>query len=158
MAGNKNSGRKPKPTAELEALMSWRAKKRTDEPARIDCDVECPEWLAGDAREYWEWHYPMLRANGTLSAPDCAAFAMLCQRWADWRECRRLCDERGRDMPVKAHNGKTVGAKRAPWDMRERDLFGQYANMCREFGLTPASRSSVVALETGPKQIEDCIT
>lgn len=159
MSGNKHSGRKPKPTAELEALGSWRAKERTDEPARIDCDVECPEWLEGDAREYWDWHYPMLRANGTLSAPDCAAFAMLCQRWADWKEARDKCETEGRDIELLDRDGKGTGNwKRAPWDMRERDLYNQYVQLSREYGLTPVSRTGVHALEHSEGEQEDCIT
>jgi len=159
MAGKKGrSGAKPKPTAELERLGSWRAKNRKGEPARIDAELECPGWLESTAKLYWDAHYPMLYRSGVISAAEGAAFAMLCQRYADWWDAHEQCRERGRDLPVKDSKGRVIGAKRAPWDMRERDLFNQYVQLCREFGLTPCSRTGVRALEGETDNIEERIT
>ena len=153
-------GRKKTPKAELVLRGSRHARYREHEPAVIVLhEVECPEWLTGDGRSYWNLHAPALVKIGVLSAPDLPACGMLCQRYADWRAWRKMLAERGSYIPVKNNAGEVIGARRAPWDMRERDLYAQYFMACREFGLTPASRGGIEAVENEPRdKIEDCIT
>lgn len=129
----------------LRARGSRWAKNRNNEPARIETDATPPDWLEGDALDYWTANVGCLINSGILSEPEKPAFAMLCQRWGDWRESRRMCETRGRDVELLDNNGQVIGAKRAPWDVRERDQYAQYVQLCREFGMTPASRSGVTA-------------
>jgi len=134
---------------------SWREGLRKDEPVRVEGELDCPDWLAGIARSYWNMHLPALVNIGVISAVEVPAFAMLCQRFADWMEARQKCETEGRDLPTVDREGAVIGWKRAPWDMRERDLYGQYFTAAREFGLTPVSRTGVKAIQKDPMNAND---
>ena len=131
-----HGGRKRKPTAELQALGSRWANSRPDEPAVIQEWAECPDWLPEKGRQYWERRYVQLYNVGIVSAYDTEAFAMLCQKFADWFDAREMCRVEG------CYTKRGL----APWARHEKELYDQFYKSAREFGITPASRSTVKAL------------
>jgi phage terminase small subunit len=72
---------------------------------------QAPRWLDPLGKDYWHEHRPHL----DLEPTEEASFAVLCQIYAEWRDC---------DEPTK-----------------KRRLEGSYLNFARHFGLTPQSRA-----------------
>jgi P27 family predicted phage terminase small subunit len=96
----------------------------------------CPAWLDADARAAWEELRPDLERLGTVTAADSVALAMLADALAQYRAaCAEIASG---GLVVDAERGPVrnpaVGIRDAAW---VRVMKG-----CREFGMTPVSRSS----------------
>jgi phage terminase small subunit len=90
--GNRNSGRRPQPTA-LKLLRGNPGKRplNPDEPTPPPGDVVKPTTLSTAAAEVWDRLAPMAIAMRTLTAADGTAFAMLCELQAtlEWAAGRK---------------------------------------------------------------------
>ena len=96
MAGNHNSGRRPKPTA-LKVLEGRRGHRALNEhePKPEAGAPECPGWLHKTARELWGWIVPQLEQMGVIGRCDVVDLVALCQAWARWRQAEDEIDEFG---------------------------------------------------------------
>ena len=132
------AGRKPKPTAvkKLEGNPGKR-KLNTKEPVPAKGIPDCPEWLLPEAKKEWERLADLMNQMGVLTEVDMAAFAAYCQSYARWKEAQEHIDSEGSTFET---------------DKGYQQLMLQAAS---EFGLTPSSRSRIVAGSAKGKELED---
>lgn len=134
-------GRKPKPTA-LKLLEGNPGKRELNqfEPKPTDGLPICPEWLMEDAKEEWYRLAAVMNKMGILSEVDQSAFAVYCQTWARWKEAQEHIDREG--STFETDSGQI---KRNPWVAIANEWQAKLMSVCGEFGLTPSSRSRIVA-------------
>ena len=145
------AGRKPKPTA-LKKLEGNPGKRKlnTKEPIPAKGMPNCPEWLLPEAKKEWERLADLMNQMGVLTEVDMAAFAAYCQSYARWKEAQEHIDSEGSTFETdKGYHQQT------PWvgiANTNQKLMLQAAS---EFGLTPSSRSRIVAGSAKGKEPED---
>ena len=145
------AGRKPKPTAikKLEGNPGKR-KLNTKEPVPAKGKPDCPEWLLPEAKKEWKRLADLMNQMGVLTEVDMAAFAAYCQSYARWKEAQEHISSEGSTFETdKGYQQQT------PWvgiANTNQKLMLQAAS---EFGLTPSSRSRIVAGNAKGKEPED---
>lgn len=144
-------GRKPLPTKvhELNGNPSkLRLDKRNEPQPRVG-DIFCPDWLDEEARKVWERNAPELIRLGTLTIIDQDAFAAYCQVYSRWKRAERAIQ----DSFSYEFTDKDFKTKRAdkPEVRIARDAWNQVKAMEAEFGMTPSSRSRIIASPEKPK-------
>ncbi|WP_233862958.1 phage terminase small subunit P27 family [Paraburkholderia adhaesiva] len=107
-----------------------------------------PEHVRADADALREWNrvVPELAVIGMLTALDRVPLAALCVCYSRWVQAERaLARMAERDAVTRALMVKTVGG-----NVIQNPLVGvankamlAYARLCREFGMTPASRAGI---------------
>ena len=105
-------GRKPKPTA-IRILEGNPGKRpiNKNEPKPQPLGPECPDFVQGKARAFWNEYAPILMKQGVLTELDEFLFGALCVEYADYLQ-----------------HGATVRKMRL------------LRSMFAEFGMTPATR------------------
>lgn len=142
-------GRKPKPTA--QRILEGNPGKRpineaepTPEPVDESFD-EPPDLVAAlpDAAAEWRRLAPMLRRCRQVSEADRAALMACCVEWAHYRTAV------GKRTPevIKAPSGYAMPN---PWIAIANRSLMQLIKLWAELGLTPSSRSRVIADGPGP--------
>ncbi|HEV8445460.1 MAG TPA: P27 family phage terminase small subunit [Gemmatimonadaceae bacterium] len=153
MAGNKNSGRRPQPTA-LKVLRGNPGKRKLnpDEPTPPPGDVVKPLTLSTPAAAVWDRLAPMAIAMRTLTSVDGTAFGMLCEvqatlEWAAGRKDPppRNSGERPSQWVRRSHARLTAAIK------IEKDFAPIIRPYYALFGLEPVSRSRIQV----PKQHDE---
>lgn len=145
------AGRKPKPTAikKLEGNPGKR-KLNTLEPVPANGMPACPDWLMPEAKKEWNRLAELMNQMGVLTEVDMAAFAAYCQSYARWKEAQEHIDSGGSTFETeKGYQQQT------PWvgiANTNQKLMLQAAS---EFGLTPSSRSRIVACGSKENETED---
>ena len=142
-------GRIPKPTAVRHA--EGNPGKRgfnAAEPVLPDGMPDCPPHLEGEARTEWVRIAAPLHDAGVLTTADRAALAAYCQAWSRWVEA----EEKLKSTPIlmKTPSGYI---QQNPWlgiANKQMELMGRYM---AELGITPASRSRVIAV-AGPRGLD----
>jgi phage terminase small subunit len=143
--GNRNSGRRPQPTA-LKVLRGNPGKRplNTDEPTPPAGDVVKPTTLSTPAGEVWDRLAPMAIAMGTLTRADVTAFAMLCElqatlEWAAGRKDPPLREpgERPYRWVRRCHERLAAAMK------IEKDFAPIIRPYYALFGLEPVSRAKI---------------
>ena len=134
-------GRKPKPTA-IKKLEGNPGKRPLNlyEPVPEEKMPDCPDWLEEEAKEEWDrLAEPMFRL-GILSELDMAPFAIYCQAYARWKEAEEFISQHG--SIVKTKNGFWQQVPQVTISHANQKIMLQAAS---EFGLTPSSRSRIIA-------------
>lgn len=145
------AGRKPKHTAikKLEGNPGKR-KLNTKEPIPAKGMPECSDWLLLEANKEWERLCDLMNQMGVLTEVDMAAFVAYCQSYARWKEAQEHIDSEGSTFETdKGYQQQT------PWvgiANTNQKLMLQAAS---EFGLTPSSRSRIVAGSAKGKELQD---
>ena len=145
------AGRKPKPTA-IKKLEGNHGKRKLNmkEPIPAKGMHECPQWLLAEAKKEWERLADLMNQMGVLTEVDMAAFAAYCQSYARWKEAQEHITSEGSTFETdKGYQQQT------PWvgiANTNQKLMLQAAS---EFGLTPSSRSRIVAGNAKGKEPED---
>lgn len=144
------AGRKPRPMAikKLEGNLGKR-KLNTKEAIPAKGIPECPDWLLPVAKKEWERRCDLMNRMGVLTEVDMAPFAAYCQSYARWKEAQEHISSEGSTFETdKGYQQQTpwVGIKNT-----NQKLMLQAAS---EFGLTPSSRSRIVAGSTKGKEPE----
>ena len=123
-------GRKPTPTAikELEGNPGKR-KLNDKEPKPVKKAPSCPKWLEAEAKKEWRRLSKKMEMMGVLTEVDMAAFAGYCQAYARWKEAEEFITQHGTSI--------------AQTYLKVMNRFAE------QFGLTPASRSRIIADTTG---------
>lgn len=139
------SGPAKTPPEHLAARGSWRGKRDTG--AATASTPSPPAWLSAAALECWGEIAPDVERAGSAGAGDGLALAMLADAVAQYRAACAEIEASG--LVLQAERGPVrnpaVGIRDCAW---VRVLRG-----CREFGLTPVSRSSApAALESNPDE------
>lgn len=132
-------GPKPTPAAVKKANGTFR--KDRDAGLELPSGVPaCPIFLSKSAKELWPILGKLLAERAIISTSDQLAFALLCQAWADYRDCvERLAKEgltcEGNSGAIYQH--PLVGQRNRAWL--------QVMKGCQEFGLTPSARRGMNA-------------
>ena len=140
-------GPAPKPTA-LRIYEGNRGHRPLNdrEPIALTGEPEMPKHLDRDARREWRRLVPLLMTMRVLTESDGLALASLCMTYSTLVQAQRLM--------LKSATGKrsSLLIKTASGYIQQSPLLGiingQMAAltvMLREFGLTPASRSRILA-------------
>ena len=136
-------GRKPTPTAikELEGNPVKRP-LNGQEPKPMKKAPACPKWLEPEAKKEWRRLAKQMEAIGILTDVDMAAYASYCQAYARWKEAEEFITQHG--SIVKTPSGY--------WQQVPQVSIAQTYNkimtkLAAEFGLTPSSRSRIIAGE-----------
>ena len=134
-------GRKPKPTAmkQLEGNPGKR-KLNSNEPQPERTAPECPDWLSEEAKAEWHRLADVMEAMGILTEIDMAAFAGYCQSYARWKEAEEFITRHG--AIVKTPSGYW---QQVPQVSIAQQYLKDMHKFAEQFGLTPASRSRIVA-------------
>jgi len=149
MPGNKNSGRKPKPTG--LKLISGNAGKRPLNLAEAEIDLDRPlppPHLTDDAKVEWGRVVETLYLAGLMTAVDRAALAAYCQAYGRWAQAERALAEMAAKDPttggllIKTSNGNAIQNPLVGIANKAQADLVRYA---AEFGMTPSSRSRVQA-------------
>jgi P27 family predicted phage terminase small subunit len=134
-------GRKPKPTA-FRRLAGNPGKRAWNhaEPKPPNEMPECPAHLTDAARAEWHRLAETLNAIGVLTMVDRAALAAYCQAWGRWVEA----EEKMQELPtmLKTPSGYV---QQNPWLSVANKQLELMHRFMTEIGLTPASRSRIVA-------------
>ena len=141
-------GRKPKPTA-VKALEGNPGKRRlnTGEPGPEKKAPRCPSWLEGEAKKEWKRMAGQMEKLGILTEIDMAAFAGYCQAYARWKEAEEYISVHGTVM--QAPSGYCQQAPQVSIAQTYLKIMNRF---CEQFGLTPSSRSRIVADNGGDKE------
>lgn len=142
-------GRKPKPTAvkELEGNPGKRALNEF-EPKPKKKAPKCPTWLDSEAKKEWRRVAKQLEELGVLTEVDMAAFAGYCEAYARWKEAEEFISKHG--TIVKTPSGYW---QQVPQVSIAQTYLKIMIKFCEQFGLTPSSRSRIVA----DKGSNDCL-
>ena len=141
-------GRKPKPTA-LKLLEGNPGNRplNTNEPRHTGVP-DCPDWLEDEAKAEWERMSTVLENMGMLTDMDMVAFAGYCQAYARWKEAEEFLTQHG--SIVRTPNGYL---QQVPQVSIAQTNLKIVLKFCEQFGLTPSSRSRIVA----DKSVEETI-
>lgn len=105
----------------------------------------CPEHLKGEARNEWDRITPELLRYGLISDADRAMVAMMCTTWAHYCEAEQMVER------ISASADAAASANRYPplarWITISARAVEIYKSLCTEFGMSPATRSRVMARE-----------
>ncbi len=118
-------------------------------PDQIGDRIAKIEGLGEIGQKMFEYYEPMLYNNGTIDTTDAIAFHLLCKTYQDWYNAAQEIIEKGRYYDVFDKDGVLVEKKIGPWVKDEQQLAKQLKDLCREFGLTPVSRSNVEKISRG---------
>lgn len=134
-------GRKPKPTA-LKILEGNPGKRplNENEPKPPKANLRCPSWLEPEAKKEWKRLSVSLEAMGVLTEADISAFAGYCQAYARWREAEEFISKHGSIFQTPSGYVQQV-----PQVSIAQSNLKIMQSFCSEFGLTPASRSRIIA-------------
>ena len=137
------AGRKPKPTAlkELEGNPGKRALNE-HEPMPEKKAPACPKWLEPEAKKEWHRLAKDMETLGILTEEDRASFASYCQAYARWREAEEFISDHGTIIKTPAGYLQQV-----PQVAIAQTYLKIMNKIAEQFGLTPASRSRIIAGE-----------
>lgn len=137
-------GRKPKPTAvkKLEGNPGRRPLNGR-EPVPPQTEIRCPSWLLPEAKREWKRLASALQAMGVLTVADLTAFSGYCQAYARWKEAEEFITQHG--SIFKTPSGYVQQVPQVSIAQQNLKIMQSF---CAEFGLTPASRSRIIAGET----------
>ena len=139
-----NMGRPPKSLQE-KMLSGSRIRDDRDSDAQVaNASVDlgmppCPRWVKGVARKHWDTLGPALVNAGLISVVDGDVFAMHCDNVARYADVMEKLEDIDKWL-AKTPNGFEV---QAGFVQIRNKLQEQIIKTAREFGLTPAARSSV---------------
>lgn len=144
-------GRKPKPTA-IKVLEGNPGKRKLNdlEPKPDKKAPECPVWLNKSAKDEWNRLSKNLEQLGLLTELDMAAFAGYCQAFARWKEAEEFIEQHG--SIVKTPSGYW---QQVPQVSIAQSNLKIMLKFCSEFGLTPSSRSRIIAGEAKKQEVDE---
>ena len=124
---------------------SWLGPIDTEEGGAEDGDPRkkapsCPKWLEPEAKKEWRRLAKKMELMGVLTEVDMAAFAGYCQAYARWKEAEEFITQHG--TIVKTPSGYWQQVPQVSIAQTYLKVMNRFAE---QFGLTPASRSRIVA-------------
>ena len=144
-------GRKPKPSAIrlLEGNPGKRAINQR-EPKPDKKAPPCPKWLDPEAKKEWRRLSKKLEQLGILTEADMSVFASYCQAYARWKAAEEIISSHGFISQTPS------GYLQAIPHVAIAKGYARIMNRCAEqLGLTPSSRSRLIAGETGGNTVKD---
>lgn len=111
-----------------------------------------PDHLDALGVELWDVLAPLLRKNGLLTVADEPALGLLCQTYSDYRAVTKQLRAEGHTVETGSGSIKPHPAANL-----QKSLADLFSKLCAQFGLTPASRSQVLARDDS-EQLDDLQT
>ena len=144
-------GRKPTPTA-LKVLEGnpGRRKLNDREPMPEKKAPSCPKWLEPEAKKEWRRLAKKMELMGFLTEVDMAAFEGYCQTYARCKEAEEFITQHG--TIVKTPSGYWQQVPQVSIAQTYLKVMNRFAE---QFGLTPASRSRIIADSTGKSAADE---
>jgi len=105
----------------------------------------CPAWFAPDEREAWMSHATVLARMRVLTEADLQALEMACVDYAAWVRYTTMC--RNKALIKEGERWRLN-----PLIRLAKEAFERYIKVIRDFGMTPAYRTKVVAEQTTPAE------
>jgi P27 family predicted phage terminase small subunit len=100
----------------------------------------CPKWLEPEAKKEWRRLSKQMEQIGILTEVDMASFAGYCQAYARWKEAEEFITQHG--TIVKTPSGYWQQVPQVSIAQTYLKVMNRFAE---QFGLTPASRSRIIA-------------
>ena len=122
----------------------------TSEPKPNKKAPACPKWLEPEAKKEWRRLAKQMEAIGILTEVDMAAFAGYCQAYARWKEAEEFITQHG--TIVKTPSGYWQQVPQVSIAQTYLKIMNKFAE---QFGLTPSSRSRIIASDGGPADATD---
>jgi P27 family predicted phage terminase small subunit len=148
-------GPTPKPTA-LKRAEGNRGKRALNsrEPQPRGSVPRCPEHLDERAKKEWKRLVPVLRRMRVLTEADWMSLANLCQTWSTLVKAQEKLTEMG--ILYKSPSGYVM---QSPLLAIVNQCVDTITKLSREFGLTPAARTRVLAQteDDGYDPLEDAL-
>lgn len=142
-------GPAPTPTATLARRGSPKAKHRNNTEPQPATGIPSPPYALGEVEaQMWAKLCRDLNDIGVLTVIDGNALARYCTIWAAWRRVMNVITTVGDTYETLSREGATIPRKRPEVEMSQK-YADQLLRLEQQFGLTPASRSSI---EVKPKQ------
>lgn len=136
------AGRKPLPTGlKLLKGTAQNCRLNPSEPRPPVVAPEPPKFLGEVARQEWENKAPVLMRMGVLSEGDDAALAAYCQAFERFVEAETKIRQSG--LLIKTTGGNVIQNPLIGVANRAMEIMHKFLT---EFGLTPSSRSRIVAV------------
>ena len=140
----------PKPRAIARAEGNPGKRRLNDsEPQPRATVPRCPDHLDERAKKEWKRLVPILRRMRVLTEADWMTLANLCQTWSTLIMAQRKLTEMG--ILYKSPSGYIMQSPLLPIVNQCVDTI---TKLSREFGLTPAARSRIIA-QTEPEPEDD---
>ena len=111
----------------------------------------CPRHLDAEAREEWQRICDELDQMGLLTTADRPALAVYCVAWSRWIDC----EEKVKELGAVTASPKTGVAQYNPYLTIANAAATQMVKLLQEFGLTPAARTKVHAIDRTPPDEDD---
>jgi P27 family predicted phage terminase small subunit len=132
--------------AEISKLKGGKNAERAEHSLQMDFEIpDPPPHLTQAVREIWDYYVAILSKHRVLSFGDRDALHALCEAVHVHRVASMELEAEG--LTVMGANGGTV---KNPTAQVQRDAANAIRALCREFGLTPASRAAIM-MNTGGK-------
>lgn len=137
-------GPKPVPTSMLAVRGSRYVRRRGGEPRTARTLPACPTWVSPDARKYWREIGGVLDGMKVMTVADRVALGLLVDALAHYIAVKQAVygttTEAGTGMTTTNAAGTLV---RHPLVLLMHEAWREVLQACREFGLTPSSRTGV---------------
>lgn len=150
-------GRKPLPTS-LKLLKGTAQKCRMNarEPQpNAEREPHCPEHLDERARTEWNRLLPILREMRVLTEADYIALANLCQQYSILIQAQDQLNRTGLLISYRKTPDSPAWVQQSPLLGIITAATTQVNALCREFGLTPSSRTRVQTASEPNKKAEN---
>ena len=140
-------GPAPKPTR-LKILAGNPGKRPLNdrEPQPEKGQPSCPSWLEADAKACWSELVPQLEKMGVLTIIDGQALTAYCETWGRWKRAVQFIQKHGEVIPIKDDAGRVKYLQQIPQVAIARNLLQILNRYQQEFGMTPSSRTRIVAI------------
>lgn len=107
----------------------------------------CPPYFGDDGRRLWGQLGAALLKLGVLTTIDGTALELLCTAYEDWRKARQVIETQGWTYETNTAHGVIV--RQRP-EVQQADAARKTLRaLLSDFGLTPSSRSRLVAMPPG---------
>lgn len=137
-------GPKPVPTEMLKRRGSVLVPRRIGEPVPTQAVPPCPSWVSTEARKHWKDLSSLLDGMKVLTVADRVALGLLVDALARYISAKEAV------YGTKGVNGTgltTINASgtpcKHPMTVLMQEAWKDALQACREFGLTPSSRTGV---------------
>lgn len=144
--GLRGPARKPTKLKLLEGNPGKRPLPK-NEPKPKPIVPKCPSWLDKEAKREWKRMAPELEKLGLLTVIDGTAFAAYCQAYSRWRAAEETLQKHG--TVFKTPSGYI---QQLPQVSIARNYAKLMKDFCAQFGMTPATRSSIDLRPTGDSE------
>lgn len=143
--------RKPTETKELEGTARKdRSNPREPRPTLLGSTDAPPPWLKGKAsRIGWKEALPVLTGMRVATIADRVAVSLLCEAFGRWIDAKEALDKRGSTTYETETEAGSVMHREYPEVGQVERAWKQVLEAAKEFGMTPASRSKVNAVQPG---------